>query len=97
MPRTALHRVSWLGWSSPRSSERHVTRREMTVILKEFDEDEKNGVWQWFGVTSELLEKPARPSSTCRARSSSGPVMRYTWPAPRSTAFNRSTQTTATC
>ena len=21
------------------------------------DEDEENGVWQWFGVTSELLEK----------------------------------------
>jgi len=37
--------------------ERHVTRREMTAILKEFEQDEKNGVWQWFGVTSELLEK----------------------------------------
>ncbi len=37
--------------------ERHLTRREMTAILKEFDEDEKNGVWQWFGVTSELLER----------------------------------------
>ncbi len=29
----------------------------MTAILKEFEEDEKNGVWQWLGVTSELLEK----------------------------------------
>ena len=37
--------------------ERHVTRREMTAILKEFEEDEKNGVWQWFSVTSELLDK----------------------------------------
>ena len=37
--------------------ERHVTRREMTAILKDFEEDEQNGVWQWFGVTSELLEK----------------------------------------
>jgi hypothetical protein len=37
--------------------ERHVTRREMAAILKEFEDDEKNGVWQWFGVTSELLEK----------------------------------------
>jgi predicted nucleic acid-binding protein len=37
--------------------ERHVTRREMKAILKEFEEDEGNGVWQWFGVTSELLEK----------------------------------------
>jgi predicted nucleic acid-binding protein len=36
--------------------ERHVTRREMTAILKEFEEDEENGVWQWFSVTSELLE-----------------------------------------
>jgi hypothetical protein len=34
-----------------------VTRREITAILKEFQEDEKNGVWQWLGVTSELLEK----------------------------------------
>lgn len=37
--------------------EQHVTRREMRAILKDFDEDEQNGVWQWFGVTSELLEK----------------------------------------
>ena len=37
--------------------EHHLTRRELTAILKEFDEDEKSGVWQWFGVTSELLEK----------------------------------------
>jgi predicted nucleic acid-binding protein len=34
-----------------------VTRREMTAILKDFEEDEQNGVWQWFGVTSALLEK----------------------------------------
>lgn len=40
--------------------EGHVTRREMTTILKEFEGDEKNGVWQWFGVTSELLEKTRR-------------------------------------
>jgi predicted nucleic acid-binding protein len=37
--------------------EHHVTRREMTAILKDFEEDEQNGVWQWFSVTSELLEK----------------------------------------
>lgn len=37
--------------------ERHVTRREMRAILKDFEEDEQNGVWQWFGVTPELLEK----------------------------------------
>jgi predicted nucleic acid-binding protein len=36
--------------------EHHVTRREITAILKEFEEDEKNGVWQWFNVTSEVLE-----------------------------------------
>jgi predicted nucleic acid-binding protein len=37
--------------------EHHVTRREMTAILKDFEEDEQNGVWRWLGVTSELLEK----------------------------------------
>ena len=37
--------------------ERHVTRREMTAILRDFEEDERNGVWQWFGVTSALLER----------------------------------------
>ena len=37
--------------------EQHVTRREMTAILKDFQEDEQNGVWLWFTVTSELLEK----------------------------------------
>ena len=55
------HPVNWHDWSLPRSSsnsrEHHLTRRELTAILKEFDEDEKGGVWQWFAVTSELLEK----------------------------------------
>ena len=37
--------------------ERHVTRGEMRAILKDFEEDEQNGVWQWLGVTSELVEK----------------------------------------
>lgn len=37
--------------------ERHITRREMTAILKHFEEDVQNGVWHWFGVTSDLLEK----------------------------------------
>ena len=32
----------------------------MTAILKDFEEDEQNGVWQWFRVTSELLEKARR-------------------------------------
>ena len=38
-------------------TEHHLTRREMTAILKDFEEDEQNGVWQWLGVTSALLEK----------------------------------------
>jgi predicted nucleic acid-binding protein len=25
--------------------------------LNEFEQDENNGVWQWFSVTSELMEK----------------------------------------
>lgn len=37
--------------------EQHVTRREMTAILKEFEADESSGVWHWFAVTSGLLEK----------------------------------------
>lgn len=37
--------------------EHHVTRREMTAILKDLDEDEQNGVWRWLGVTSDVLEE----------------------------------------
>ncbi len=37
--------------------ERHVTRGEMRAILKDFDEDEQNGVWHWCRVTAELLDK----------------------------------------
>jgi predicted nucleic acid-binding protein len=40
--------------------EHHLTRREMKAILKDFEEDEQSGVWQWFGVTSALLEKARR-------------------------------------
>lgn len=37
--------------------ERHVTRRDLAAILRDFEEDEQNGVSQWFGVTPGLLEK----------------------------------------
>lgn len=37
--------------------EGHVTRRGMAAILKEFEQDERDGVWQWFAVTSALLDK----------------------------------------
>lgn len=37
--------------------EQHVTRREATAILKDFEQDEKDGVWHWFGVTSALIER----------------------------------------
>jgi predicted nucleic acid-binding protein len=37
--------------------EHHVTRREATAILKDFERDEQDGVWHWFGVTSALIEK----------------------------------------
>ena len=29
----------------------------MRAILRDFEDDEQNGVWQWFSVTSELLEQ----------------------------------------
>lgn len=37
--------------------EGHLTRREASATLKEFEQDERDGVWQWFGVTSALLER----------------------------------------
>ena len=77
--------------------ERHLTRREMTAILKDFEEDEQNGVWQWLGVTSELLEKTRAAVLDLPTPSSSDPVTRSIWRAPRSMAFKRSTRTTATC
>jgi predicted nucleic acid-binding protein len=37
--------------------EGHITRREVAAVQKEFEADEANGVWQWLGVTSALLEQ----------------------------------------
>lgn len=36
--------------------ESHVTRREAKAIFKDFEQDEKGGVWHWFGMTSALVE-----------------------------------------
>ena len=55
-----LARVEFASILKRHVRERNVTRREMTAILKEFEDDEKNGVWQWLAVTSELLEKVRR-------------------------------------
>ena len=37
--------------------ERQLTRREATAVLREFHTDEQSGVWQWFPVTPELIER----------------------------------------
>jgi predicted nucleic acid-binding protein len=36
--------------------ESHLTRRELAAIRKEFEADERDGVWHWFAVTSALLD-----------------------------------------
>jgi hypothetical protein len=48
----ASHRANWHDWSSHRSSKRHVreyhvTRREMTAILKDFDLMQPESVDEW--------------------------------------------------
>ena len=40
--------------------ERHITRREMSAVLREFEEDEGNGVWHWYAITSALVERARR-------------------------------------
>lgn len=40
--------------------EGHLTRREATATLREFEQDERDGVWQWFALTSTLLERARR-------------------------------------
>ena len=77
--------------------ERHITRREITPILKHFEEDVQNGVWHWFGVTSDLLEKARQAVLDLPTTVFLNPGTPCTWPAPRSTAFRRSTPTTVTC
>jgi predicted nucleic acid-binding protein len=77
--------------------ERHVSRREMTAILKDFEENEQNGVWQWFGVTSDLLERTRRAVLDMPVTVSSDPVTPSIWRAPKSMGFGRSTRATATC
>jgi predicted nucleic acid-binding protein len=52
-----LARLEFASILKRHARERHVTGREMRAILKDFEEDERNGVWRWFGVTSELVEK----------------------------------------
>jgi predicted nucleic acid-binding protein len=37
--------------------ERHITRREMSGVLQDFEQDEQNGVWHWLAITSALVEK----------------------------------------
>ena len=44
--------------------EGHLKRREASATLQEFEEDERNGVWQWYGVTSELLERTRQQVSS---------------------------------
>ena len=52
-----LARVEFASILKRHVRERHVTRRELTAILRDFEEDEQNGVWRWFSVTSGLLDK----------------------------------------
>jgi predicted nucleic acid-binding protein len=53
----ALARLEFASILKRHVRERHLSRREMTAILKNFEEDEQNGVWHFLGVTSDLLEK----------------------------------------
>ena len=77
--------------------ERHVTRREMAAILKDLEEDEQSGVWQWLGVTSDLVERTRKAvlslPHTVFVRT--GDALHLT--CAESTASRRSTPTIVTC
>ena len=47
--------------------ERHVTRREMTAVLKDFEEDEKNGVTRstWPAPRSMAYRRSTRTTAIC--------------------------------
>lgn len=48
--------------------ESHLTGREASAIFKDFEQDEKNGVWHWFVMTSELVEQAQRAVRRARGR-----------------------------
>jgi predicted nucleic acid-binding protein len=52
-----LARVEFASILKRHVREGHLTRREATATLKEFESDESDGVWQWFAISSALLEK----------------------------------------
>jgi predicted nucleic acid-binding protein len=52
-----LARVEFASIVKRHVREGHVTRREATATLREFEEDEHDGVWQWFPISSALLER----------------------------------------
>jgi predicted nucleic acid-binding protein len=51
-----LARVEFASILKRHVREGHLTRREATATLKEFEGDERDGVWQWFAMSSALLE-----------------------------------------
>ena len=52
-----LARIEFASILKRHARERHITRREMSAVLREFEEDEENGVWHWYVITSALVEK----------------------------------------
>ena len=52
-----LARLEFASILTRHARERHITRRELKTILREFDEDETQGVWRWYGITTELIER----------------------------------------
>lgn len=52
-----LARVEFVSILKRHAREGHLTRREATATLAEFEGDERDGVWQWFVMSSALLER----------------------------------------
>lgn len=52
-----LARVEFASILKRHAREGHLTRREATATLEEFDGDERDGVWQWFPMSSALVEQ----------------------------------------
>lgn len=55
-----LARLEFASILKRHARERQIPRREMSAILREFEEDEENGVWHWYVITSTLVEKARR-------------------------------------
>ncbi|PYL04341.1 MAG: hypothetical protein DME31_03880 [Verrucomicrobia bacterium] len=95
---SALHgRAEFYSAVHRRLREKHLSARDAAAVWKQFESDERSGLWHWLPITETVVRRACNAFEKLDARYFCGPVTRFISLARQRISFPKFTATIEYC